>query len=62
MPYSILPLLNEKVHAKPFGLYLGFSVREAWKVPDGEGADRGDTLMMVALKCRRQDAVVFLLG
>ena len=45
---------------KPLGIYLGFSAREAWMVPVGEGADRGDTLIMVALKCRMPEAVAFL--
>ncbi|CAM9898541.1 unnamed protein product [Pylaiella littoralis] len=51
-----------RVQVKPLGIYLGFSARESWRVPDGEGADRGDTLLMVALKCRKQDEAVFLLG
>lgn len=44
------------------GIYLGFSARESWRVPDGEGADRGDTLVMACLKCRKQDEAAFLLG
>lgn len=52
----------EQVQVKPLGIYLGFSARESWRVPDGEGANRGDTLVMVALKCRKQDEAVFLLG
>ncbi|CAM9443679.1 unnamed protein product, partial [Ectocarpus sp. 12 AP-2014] len=51
-----------RVQVKPLGIYLGFSARESWRVPDGEGANRGDTLVMVALKCRKQDEAVFLLG
>ncbi|CAM9268938.1 unnamed protein product [Scytosiphon promiscuus] len=51
-----------RVQVKPLGIYLGFSARESWKVPEGEGADRGDTLVMVALKCRKQEEAVFLLG
>lgn len=49
-----------QVQAKPFGIYMGFHVREAWRVPDGEDAQRGDTLIMVALKCRMTEAVAFL--
>lgn len=44
------------------GIYFGFSARESWRVPEGEAADRGDTLVMVALKCRKQDEAVFLMG
>lgn len=51
-----------QVQVKPLGIYLGFSAREAWMVPVGEGADRGDTLIMVALKCRMTEAVTFLAG
>lgn len=51
-----------RVQVKPLGIYLGFSAREAWMVPVGEGADRGDTLIMVALKCRMTEAVTFLAG
>eukprot|EP00904_Undaria_pinnatifida_P003275 jgi/Undpi1/12949/HiC_scaffold_7.g02615.m1 len=49
-----------RVQVKPLGIYLGFSARETWMVPVGEGADRGDTLIMVALKCRMPEAVTFL--
>ncbi|CAB1101366.1 unnamed protein product [Ectocarpus sp. CCAP 1310/34] len=51
-----------RVQVKPLGIYLGFSARESWRVPDGEGANRGDTLVMVALKCRKQEEAAFLLG
>eukprot|EP00752_Nemacystus_decipiens_P004860 g4423.t1 len=51
-----------RVKVKPMGIYLGFSARESWRVPEGEGADRGDTLVMACLKCRKQDEAAFLLG
>ncbi|CAN0469947.1 unnamed protein product, partial [Ectocarpus sp. 12 AP-2014] len=51
-----------RVQVKPLGIYLGFSARESWRVPDGEGANRGDTLVMVALKCGKREEAAFLLG
>lgn len=51
-----------RVQVKPFGIYLGFSARESWACPDGEEVNRGDTLIMVALKCQMREVVAFLVG